>query len=164
MDFTEIASVAGKGGLYKVFKPTRTGVILESMKDKTKLVAGPNSKVSILAEISIYTNSEEGTVLLEEVMKKIHKEFGDDIGLTGTADPDELKAFLKHILPDYDEDRVYVSDIKKLVNWYNFLIAELPELFLEKKEVKEEKKEGKKETKPKAKKASKKPKDSSKSE
>lgn len=143
MDFTEIAAVAGKGGLYKVFKPTRTGVILESMKDKSKLVAGPNSKVSILAEISIYTTGEEGTVLLEEVMKRIHKEFKGDTGLTGTADADELKAFLKHILPDYDEDRVYVSDIKKLVNWYNFLVGQIPELFEEKKEkaVKEEKKE-----------------------
>ncbi len=157
MNFNEIAAVAGKGGLYKVFKPTRTGVILESMKDRSKLVAGPNSKVSMLAEISIYTTSEEGTVLLEDVMKKIHKEFKGDTGLTGTADPDELKAFLKHILPDYDEDRVYVSDIKKLVNWYNFLVSQIPELFEEKKEKKEkkevgeEKKESQPKTKPKAK-------------
>ena len=151
MEFTEIASVAGKGGLYKVFKPTRTGVILESMKDNSKLVTGPNSKVSILAEISIYTTTEEGTVMLEDVLKKIHKEFGDDIGLTGSAEPDELKAFMKHILPEYDEDRVYVSDIKKLVNWYNFLVAETPQLFEAKKE---EKKEKKKE--PKTKKANKK--------
>ncbi len=143
MDFTEIAAIAGKGGLYKVFKPTRTGVILESMKDKSKLVAGPDSKVSILTEISIYTTSEEGTVLLEEVMKKIHKEFNGDTGLTGTAGPDELKAFLKHILPDYDEDRVYVSDIKKIVNWYNFLVNQIPALFEGKKEkvAKEEKTE-----------------------
>ena len=70
------------------------------------------------------------------------EEFQNDIGLTGTSDPDELKAFLKHILPDYDEERVYVSDIKKLVNWYNVLVSDLPEIFKEdspKKEAKEEK-------------------------
>ena len=153
MDFKEIAAVAGKGGLYKVFKPTRNGVILESLKDQSKLVAGPNSKVSIMAEISIYTTSEEGTVLLEEVMKKIHKEFNKDIGLTGSADPDELKAFLKHILPDYDDERVYVSDIKKLVNWYNTLIVQLPEIFKEEKKVTSSKEE-------KESKSTKKPKDS----
>ncbi len=147
MDFTEIAAVAGKGGLYKVFKPTRTGVILESLKDKNKLVAGPNSKVSILAEISICTTGEEGTALLKDVMKKIHKEFKGDIGLTGTADPDELKAFLKHILPEYDEERVYVSDIKKLVNWYNFLVGLLPEIFEEKKGNKAKAKTSEKESK-----------------
>ena len=139
MDLSEIASVAGKGGLFKVFKPTRNGVILESLKDKSKLVTGPNSKVSILAEISIYTTSEEGTILLQDVIAKIHKEFKDDIGLTGSAEPDELKAFLKHIVPDYDEERVYVSDIKKLVNWYNCLVSDIPEIFNEAKEEKESK-------------------------
>ena len=140
MDFTEIAAVSGKGGLYKIFKPTRTGVILESLTDQSKLVAGVNAKVSVLAEISIYTTTEEGTVLLEDVMKTIFKEFGADIGLTGSSDADELKSFLKHILPEYDEERVYVSDIKKLVNWYNFLVSNTPELFVEKKEKKEKKK------------------------
>jgi len=132
MDFTEIAAVGGKGGLFKVFKPTRSGIILESLKDGSKLVTGPNSKVSILAEISIYTTGEEGTAPLEEIMRKIYQEFKEDIGLTGTSDPGELKAFLKHILPDYDEDRVYVSDIKKLVNWYNCLVADFPDILKEK--------------------------------
>lgn len=140
MDFTEIAAVSGKGGLFRVFKPTRSGLILESLADGKKLVTGPNSKVSILAEISIYTTSEDGTVALEEVMKKIHSEFNGDIGLTSNSDADELKAFLKHILPDYDEDRVYVSDIKKLVNWYNTLAKDLPDLLKEaKKDSKSEK-------------------------
>ena len=136
MDFSEIAALGGKGGLFKVFKPTRSGVILEGLKDKKKIVVGPSAKVSILAEISIYTTSEEGTIPLETVLKKIHEEFNGDIGLTGTADADELKAFLKHILPDYDEDRVYVSDIKKLVNWYNFLIQECPGVLAAPKEKK----------------------------
>jgi hypothetical protein len=135
MDFNEIATVSGKGGLFTVVAPTRGGVILETMDDqKKKLVVNMNSKVSILGEISIYTTDAEGSCPLEEVMKKIHAEFEGDTGLTGSSDPEELKSFLRHILPEYDEERVYVSDIKKLVTWYNLLSASFTELFAEKKE------------------------------
>ncbi|KEO73703.1 DUF5606 family protein [Anditalea andensis] len=128
MEFKEIATVAGKPGLYKILKPSRSGVILESMDEKKgKLVVGASHRVSILSEISIYTMNEEGATSLEEVMKTIEKEFDGDLGLTTSADPDELKAFLKHVLPDYDESRVYSSDIKKLVSWYNILRKYSPE-------------------------------------
>lgn len=144
MDFNEVASVSGKGGLYRVISPTRTGVILETLDDaKKKMIANMQSKVSILSDISIYTTDEEGAVPLKDVMIKIHKEFNGDTGLSSSSDSDELKSFLKFILPDYDEDRVYVSDIKKLVTWYNLLSTKLPELFEEPKEEKEEKKEKK---------------------
>lgn len=135
MDFNEIATVSGKGGLFTVVAPTRGGVILETMDDqKKKLVVNMNSKVSILGEISIYTTDAEGSCPLEEVMKKIHAEFEGDTGLTSSSDAEELKSFLKHILPDYDEERVYVSDIKKLVTWYNLLSASFLEIFEERKE------------------------------
>lgn len=135
MDFSEIASVSGKGGLFKIVSPTRNGVILESLDaEKKKLIAGIRMKVSVLSDISIYTTDGEGAVPLEKVMKKIHKEFEGDTGLTSSSDPDELKAFLKHILPDYDEDKVYVSDMKKLVSWYNKLSNDHPDLFEETKE------------------------------
>lgn len=132
MEFSDIASVSGKGGLFKVINPTRTGVILESLDGSgKKMVAGMQTKVSVLSDISIYTTDGEGAVPLQEVMQKIHKEFAGDTGLDKNSDTDELKAFLEHILPTYDEERVYVSDIKKLVTWYN-LIAELaPELLEE---------------------------------
>jgi hypothetical protein len=82
MKFNEIATVSGKSGLYKILKPTRGGVILESMDDKkSKLVVGANQRVSILGEISMYTMTEEGATPLEEVMKKIEKEFQGDLGL-----------------------------------------------------------------------------------
>ena len=135
MDFSEIASVAGKSGLYKVLNPTKTGLILESLSDHSKLVVGPSSKVSILADISIYTTTAEGTAPLGELLRKIHQEFKGDIGLTGSADADELKAFMKEVLPEYDADRVYVSDIKKLVNWYNCFVSYLPEILVEDKPV-----------------------------
>jgi len=128
MEFKEIATVVGKPGLYKILKPSRSGVILESMDEKkSKMVVGASHRVSILSEISIYTMNEEGATSLEDVMKTIEKEFEGDLGLTTNADPDELKAFLKHVLPEYDESRVYSSDIKKLVSWYNILRKYSPE-------------------------------------
>jgi hypothetical protein len=147
MDFSDIASVSGKGNLFKIINPTRTGVILESMDEhKKKMVATMHNKVSILSEISIYTTDAEGAVPLEDVMRKIHKEFAGDTDLDKNSSPDELKAFLKFILADYDESRVYVSDIKKVVSWYDQLVKQAPEVLEEKKEKKEEKKEAKKET------------------
>ena len=142
MKFEEIAAVSGKGGLFKVLKPSKAGVILESLDGKkSKLVVGADAKVSILSEISIYSHTTEGATPLDEVMRKIHEEFYGDTGLDKNSDPDELKAFLKHILPDYDEDRVYVSDIKKLVTWYNLLAKIAPESFTETNETEPEKQE-----------------------
>lgn len=135
MNLSEIASVSGKGGLYKVVASTKSGLILEGLDEaKSKLVAGGNQRISILQEISIYTNTKEGTVSLEDVLKKIAKEYGDDTGVDSEADPGELKAFLKSVLPEYDEQRVYVSDIKKLVKWYGLLRKHAPEFFEDQKE------------------------------
>ncbi|MEP5612603.1 MAG: DUF5606 domain-containing protein [Cyclobacteriaceae bacterium] len=140
MEFSDIASVSGKGGLFKIVSPTRTGVILESLDEhKKKMVASVHNKVSVLSEISIYTTDSEGAVPLEDVMKKIHKEFDGDTDLDKNSDADELKSFLKFILPNYDESRVYTSDIKKLVNWYNQLVTEAPDVLEEKKKEKPKK-------------------------
>ena len=91
-----------------------------------------------LSEISIYTTTKEGTVPLADVLKKIHTEYGNDLGLDAEADPTELKSFIKSVLPEYDESRVYVSDIKKLVKWYSVLLKYAPEI-LALEEKKEEK-------------------------
>ena len=129
MDFKDIAAVSGKGGLFKILKPTKSGVILESLDDKkARLVATVHNKISVLEEISVYTHTTEGTIPLKDVFYTINKEFGTDTGLEKNSDSDELKSFFGHVLPDYDEDRVYVSDIKKMVNWYNVLVKEAPEL------------------------------------
>ncbi len=141
MELKDIASVSGKGGLFKILSPTRTGAVLESLDNqKKKMIVGAHSKVSVLSEISIYTTDADGSKPLEEVLKKIHKEFNGDTDLDSSSAPDELKSFLKFILPEYDEARVYVSDIKKLVTWYAILVKEVPEIFTE----------AKKESKPKA--------------
>jgi hypothetical protein len=135
MTLSDIASVAGKGGLYKVLAPTKSGVILESLDDaKTRLVASSNQRISILSEISIYTSTKEGSTPLLDVFKKIKADFGNDIGVDAESDATELKAFLKSVLPDYDESRVYVSDMKKLVKWYAVLLNLAPEVFEEQPE------------------------------
>ncbi len=103
-----------------------------------------HNKVSVLSEISIYTTDADGAVPLEDVMRKIHSEFDGDTDLDKNSDADELKSFLKFILPDYDESRVYTSDSKKLVNWYNQLVKEAPDLLKEKEPEKPKKKASKK--------------------
>lgn len=129
MTLEDIATISGKGGLFRVFKPAKAGVILESLDEsKSKIVATPNHKLSLLSEISIYTTTQEGTVPLKEVLKKIHTGFGNDLGLDGDAEGSELKSFLKSVLPEFDESRVYVSDIKKLVRWYGILSRYAPEI------------------------------------
>lgn len=142
MDFSDLAAVSGKGTLFQIINPTRTGVILESMDEyKKKMVATMHNKVSVLSEISIYTTDSEGATPLEDVMKKIHKEFDGDTDLDKNSSPEELKSFLKFILPTYDEDRVYVSDIKKVVSWYAQLVERAPEVLEEKKDEKSKKDE-----------------------
>jgi hypothetical protein len=129
MEYNEIASVAGKSGLFKVVKPTRTGVILESMDNqKKKIVANATQRISVLSDISIYTTDAEDSRSLPSVLSYIYKEFDDDPGVDAGSDNDELKAFLKHVLPEYDEERVYPSDIKKIISWYKVLLREAPEL------------------------------------
>ena len=131
MELKEIASISGKGGLYKVLKPTKSGVILEALDEsKSKLVATATQRLSLLNEISIYTTDKEGTVSLESVLKKMNLDFGKDLGVDPESDATELKAFFKSVLPEYDENRVYVSDIKKLVKWYRVLSLYAPEVLL----------------------------------
>jgi len=130
----EIASVSGKGGLFKILKPTRTGVILETIDEKkTKLVANTNERVSILKEISIYTTGEESSKPLEDVLKAVHKLYGVDLKVSNKSSDAELRDFMEKVVPDYDAERVYCSDIKKLINWYSILTINFSDLFVEKK-------------------------------
>lgn len=147
MTLAEIATVSGKGGLFRVVAPTKSGVILESLDEaKTKMIATTSHRLSLLNEISIYTTTKEGTAALEDIIRKIHKDFGNDLGVDANSDPAELKSFMKSVLPEYDEDRVYISDIKKLVKWYDVMFKHAPEVFAEKKEETKETKETKAET------------------
>lgn len=149
MELNELASVSGKPGLFKVLKPTRTGLILESLDDKkVKLVTGPTQQVSLLSEISIFTTDVDKTIPLIDIFKKINEEFGDDPGVDSKSDKEEFYAFFKEIAPDFDPEKVYPSDIKKIVNWYAIVLKEAKEVLSEKSddaEAPEAEKEAKKE-------------------
>ena len=141
MELKDIASVSGKPGLYKIVKTTRTGLVLESLDGKkSRLITGPNNRVSLLHEISVYTVDYDKTIPLQDIFSKIKKEFGEDPGIDSKSEPDELKAFIAHIVPDYDTERVYVSDMKKLINWYILLLKIAPEVLEAAKEEKVEEK------------------------
>lgn len=134
MDFNSIATVTGKSGLYRVLKAVRSGFILESLdNEKARLVTSPNTKVSLLSEVSIYTLDTEGSVPLEKVMKQIFRDYGQDPGVDPNSDSGELRAFMKAVLPKHDENRVYTSDIKKLLKWFEVLVKEAPETLSEEK-------------------------------
>jgi hypothetical protein len=130
MNLKEIATVAGKGGLFRVVKPTRTGVILETIDEqKGRTVAGATQRISLLKEISIYTTGSESSIPLEDVMNTIHEKYGKELPVNAKSDPNELADFLGEVVPDYDTERVYPSDMKKLVSWYTILASHAPELF-----------------------------------
>jgi hypothetical protein len=130
MDLKEIATVSGKGGLFRLLKPTRSGVILESIDEqKSKLVAGPQYRVSLLKEISIYTTGKESSVPLEEVLSRVFEKHGASLPVQPKSSSEELFSFIEEVVPEYDKERVYSSDIKKLVAWYTILTTHAPELF-----------------------------------
>lgn len=122
-------------GLYVIVKPTRLGVILESLDAaKSRIVINSNSRVSILKDISIYTNDADGSLPLEQVMTLIFDKHKDQIPVTSKSSDVELKSFLKNVMSNYDDSRVYGSDIKKLATWYTILIKNDPLIFIKKEE------------------------------
>jgi hypothetical protein len=141
----EIANVSGKGGLFRILKPSRAGVIVESLDEKReKTLIGPTARVSVLKDVSIFTEGEEESSPLEDVFAKIREVHGEQVELSvKTASDKELIEFLNKILPEFDRSKVYVSDIKKIITWYNLLSKYLPELFVAaEKEVEPETEEG----------------------
>ena len=122
MNVEKILAIAGKPGLFELKIQTRSGFLAESLLDGKKITVGLRSNVSLLSEISMYTYSAEKPLV--EIMRAIAvKENEGPTAVSHKDDNAKLIAYFKEILPDYDEDRVYASDIKKLLNWYNILQA-----------------------------------------
>lgn len=120
MSLDKILSISGKPGLYKIIAQTRNGFVAESLIDSKKVNVTIHSNVSILSEIAVYTLTEE--LPLREVLKKVmEKENGQPTSISHKDSKDTLEEYFFEVLPDYDEDRVYASDIKKIVQWYNLL-------------------------------------------
>ena len=120
MDLSKILSIAGKPGLYQIISQTRGGVVAKSLVDGKKVSIGQNLRVSTLSDISIYV--EDGDEPLQAVLKNIHDIYGSKKLDVDLKDSDALRSFLREILPEHDEERVYASDIKKVIKWYNMLL------------------------------------------
>lgn len=119
MDLSGIISIAGMSGLFKVIAQTKNGLIVESLIDKKRVQAFSTHKISALEDVSIYSTGDD--VPLKDVFQKIYdKEKGGPCIDHKSADA-ELKKYFKAAFAEYDEERVYVSDIKKVLNWYNAL-------------------------------------------
>jgi hypothetical protein len=119
IDLRQVAAISGQSGLYQIVKPTRTGVIVQSLEETPKtMVAQARHRMSILDEISIYTTDEEGNVPLAEVFERIHEKYGDTLPLSEKPSNEDYQKFMSDVLPNYDEEKVYTSDMKKLANWY----------------------------------------------
>lgn len=121
MNLDKILAISGKPGLYVLKVQTRTGFVAESLTDGKKITVNLKSNVSLLSEISIYTY--EGEKPLTEVMQRIAVKENKGQAISHKEDNATLTAYFKEILPEYDEERVYPSDIKKVLNWYNTLQA-----------------------------------------
>ena len=118
-DLTKILAIAGQSGLFLYISQARSGAIVESLADKKRSSFGMSSKITSLADISIYTDEEE--VKLQQVFLNMKDVLGEDDAPSAKSSPEELKAFFGKALPTYDRDRFYVSHMKKVVEWYNCL-------------------------------------------
>ncbi len=120
MDLKEILAISGYSGLFKFVSQGRNGIVVEAFADRKRSFIPATTKVSSLEDIAIFTNDKE--VPLKDVFKiMFEKENGAKSIDAKNSSPDELKQYMEKILPDYDREKVYVSDIKKLVTWYNIL-------------------------------------------
>jgi hypothetical protein len=129
----EIANVSGKSGLYRILKPSRSGVIVESLDGKKeKTMIGASARVSVLKDVSIFVEGAQDSVPLSQVFMKIKSIYNEKvtISLKESSDKD-LVEFLDQVLPEFDRERVYVSDIKKIISWYNTIVENYPDAFVE---------------------------------
>lgn len=127
----QIANVAGYSGLYRILKPGRAGVIVESLDEKkAKTMMGPTARVSVLNDISIYVDDdEEQSMPLSAVLTEINSKYGETLLVDPKGSNEELADFMASVVPTYDRDRVRPADIKKLIIWYGILRQYAPDVF-----------------------------------
>lgn len=155
MDLKKYLTISGKPGLFKIISEKQGGFIVESLEGGAKFPTYPNTKVAVLEDISIFSKNDDTP--LKDVFKMIYDKESGGKTIDSKSDDNTLKKYFKEVFPEYDEERVYASNIKKVLNWYNTLhdakVIEFKEEVKENKEPKEEvKEEGiEKEEKPKRK-------------
>ncbi len=119
MSLKKILSISGKPGLFELKVQTRSGFVAESLLDGKRITVGLRSNVSLLTEIAVYTYEEE--IKLVEIFKSIATKENDGLSISHKESDATLRSYFKEIVPNFDEDRVYTSDIKKIISWYNIL-------------------------------------------
>ena len=128
----DIAHISGKSGLYRILKPGRGGVIVETLDEKKqKEMVSSNARVSVLKDISIYTEDPNKSTPLGDIFLKTRELHGEKVEFDfKTAPNSQIFDFFATVTPDFDRERVYASDIKKIVSWFNILSVAMPELFV----------------------------------
>lgn len=119
MDLKGILAISGYPGLFKLVKQARNSIIVESLEDGKRMPAYATSKISALEDIAIYTSGED--VQLHQVLKNIYTKENGGVAPSSKLSNEEVKTYFGQILPEYDKERVYVSDMKRVFNWYNIL-------------------------------------------
>lgn len=123
MDLTKVMSISGKSGLFKIISQSRASIIVESFADGKKMPVFAHHRSSVLEDISMFTYTED--IPLKNVLWSIYqKEEGKPVSIDLKSDSETLKAYFEEVLPDFDQDRVYASDIKKVLAWYNQLLEQ----------------------------------------
>ena len=120
MELKEILAITGQPGLYKYVAQSTRGVIVESLLDGHRMNASASARVSALSDISMFTEGDD--IALADVFTRIYEHTGGKETISPKSTPEQLKAAFAEVLPEYDRDRVHVSDIKKCFSWYNILL------------------------------------------
>ncbi len=114
-----ILSISGQPGLYKLVAEAKNNIVVESLDTNKRMPVYSTSKVSALEDIAIFTTKED--LPLKEVFKAISEKENGGPAISPKSPDKDLKDYFRAVVPDFDKDRVYVSDIKKVLNWYNIL-------------------------------------------
>jgi len=137
MDLSKILSISGKSGLFQVVSQLKNAVLVESIIDKKRFPAFAHEKISSLEEIAVFTATEDKP--LKEILKTIYDKQEGKAAPDAKSDNKILQTFFLEVVPDYDPDRVYISDIRKIISWYNLLVEHQLLDFPEPEEKQEEK-------------------------
>lgn len=120
MEFNKIIAITGKPGLYQVISQSKNAIVVESLTDKKRLAINATQNVSLLENIAIYTYEEDKPLL--EIFKAMSEKTEGKEAISHKESAKKLEAFFAEVLPNYDDERVYTSNIKKVIQWFNLLI------------------------------------------
>ena len=121
MEFKDILAISGQPGLFRYVAQSRNGFIVESLLDGKRMNASASSRISALTEISMFTEGED--IALADVFTRMYAHTEGKEAISHKSTPEQLKTFFGEVIPEYDRERVHVSDIKKAVSWFNILLA-----------------------------------------